>query len=204
MIRMRVELGDELKEWTDEIRDDVKGADRAMKAQLDRIAKTIQPALYRELVALTPGPVQLPIQWTSAKQRRAFFATHGFTSIGWRVRQSRKGKRTGGPARTRGNVLTETGFAYGIPYKRKTGRASLMGSWRVRKYVSKRGNLLTATNESEVYRYVVEDPASPQAWQQFHRNTGWPNSGQVDAVFDNFSDQAETMLLDAWIDYWGV
>lgn len=172
MIRLRVELGDELQAWTDEIRDDVRGADRAMKAQLDRIAKTIQPALYRELVALTPGPVQLPIQWTSARQRRAFFATRGFGS--------------------------------GIPYKRKTGKASLMGSWRVRKYVSKRGNLLTATNESEVYRYVVEDPAEPTSWQRFHRNTGWPNSGQVDNVFDKFSDQAETMLLDAWIDYWGV
>lgn len=172
MIRMRVQLSDDLRVEFDELRSLGRDADKAVKADLDRIAKTIQPALKRDLVALTPGPVRLPIQWTSEKQRRAFFATKGF------------GK--------------------GIPYRRRQGNNSLLGQWRVRKYVSQGGNLLTATNESEVYQYVIETPERPGAWQRFHRNTGWPNSGQVDAVFDRYADMAEALLIEGWLGYMGV
>lgn len=32
----------------------------------------------REILATTPGPSHRPVIWTSAKQRRAYFATNGF------------------------------------------------------------------------------------------------------------------------------
>lgn len=37
----------------------------------------VRPDLLADLQA-KPGPVKYPIQWKSAKQRRAFFATNGF------------------------------------------------------------------------------------------------------------------------------
>jgi hypothetical protein len=43
---------------------------------VDRTTQTAQPA--RDEVARYPGAVKYPIQWTSEKQRRAFFATNGF------------------------------------------------------------------------------------------------------------------------------
>ena len=38
----------------------------------------ISAALEREFFSLKPGPPKYPIQWTSERQRKAFFATRGF------------------------------------------------------------------------------------------------------------------------------
>jgi len=43
----------------------------------ERVRNLIEPQLMDELRA-KPGKVKYPIQWTSEKQRRAFFATNGF------------------------------------------------------------------------------------------------------------------------------
>ena len=94
------------------------------------------------------------------------------------------------------------GFGAGIPYKRKRGPRSLMGRWRVAKYVSRQGNLITATNDSPVYKFVVEDPDHVDAWQRFHRNTGWPSALQVAEVFAVYSDIAATQIGEGWFDYW--
>lgn len=49
---------------------------------LDSAQNTIQPVLDQlveiRLRQVVPGPVKRPIQWTSEKQRKAFFATDGF------------------------------------------------------------------------------------------------------------------------------
>lgn len=45
----------------------------AFKRQRQRIARKLRKELRTE-----PGPVKYPIQWSSAKQRKAFFATDGF------------------------------------------------------------------------------------------------------------------------------
>jgi len=170
MIRARVVIEGDLQEFVGEVRDASRNADSAMKKDLDKIAKAIQGPLSRDLMALTPGRVRYPIQWTSEKQRRAYFATDGF------------GK--------------------GIPYKRKTGKRSLMGGWQVRKYVSKSGNLLTASNDIDIYKYVAEDPNHVNAWQRFHRRTGWPSAGQVDEIFAAWSDVAQQQLGEMWFQYW--
>lgn len=63
----------------------------ALKRQSTRFSSRI-----RQQLAVEPGAVKYPIQWTSEKQRRAFFATDGFgrgigaprshaLSRGWRV-----------------------------------------------------------------------------------------------------------------------
>lgn len=160
----------DIQEFVSEVRDAGRAADEAMKKELDKIARSIQDPLSRDLLALTPGPVRYPIEWTSEKQRRAYFATNGF------------GK--------------------GIPYKRKQGKRSLMGGWRVRKYVSKSGNLLTATNDADVYKFVAEDPAHVNAWQRFHKRTGWPSAGMVDEVFAAWSDVAQQRIGESWFQYW--
>lgn len=170
MIKARVVVEGDLQEFVSEVRDGARNADKAMKKDLDKIARAIQDPLARDLMALTPGPVRYPIQWTSEKQRRAYFATDGF------------GK--------------------GIPYKRKRGKRSLMGGWKVRKYVSRQGNLLTAYNDADVYKYVAEDAANVNAWQRFHRNTGWPSAGQVDEIFAAWSDVAQQRIGELWFQYW--
>lgn len=170
MIRAHVVIEGDLQDFVSEIRDASRNADKAMKKELDKVAKSIEPPLQRDLMALTPGPVRYPIEWTSERQRRAYFATNGF------------GK--------------------GIPYKRKTGKRSLMGQWKVTKYVSKTGNLLTATNDAAVYPFVAEDPGRVRWWQRFHRNTGWPSAGAVDAVFAAWSDIAQQRIGESWFQYW--
>jgi len=104
--------------------------------------------------------------------------------------------------RQRRAYFATNGFGAGIPYKRKSGRASLMGKWRIRKLVTRRGNLITATNESPVYKFVVEDPDEVNAWQQFHRNTGWPPALKVAEVFVVYSDIASQRIGDNWFQYW--
>ena len=51
----------------------------------DVVRETIEPRVAprltrvaQEIIGRDPGPVKYPIQWTSDKQRRAFFATDGF------------------------------------------------------------------------------------------------------------------------------
>jgi len=170
MIKARVVIEGDIQDFVSEVREASRDADKAMKKELDAIAKAIQDPLSRDLLALTPGPVRYPIEWTSEKQRRAYFATNGF------------GK--------------------GIPYKRKTGKRSLMGGWKVRKYVSRTGNLLTASNDAYVYPFVAEDPSRVNWWQRFHKNTGWPSAGVVDEVFAAWSDVAQQRIGESWFQYW--
>jgi len=170
MITARIRIEGDTLEKVSEIRESGRRADAAMKKSLDRITKGVQAPLKRDLLALTPGNVFRPIDWTSDKQRRAYFATDGFGA--------------------------------GIPYRRKTGASSLMGRWRVSKFVSRRGNLITATNDSPVYKFVAEDPDNVNAWQRFHRNTGWPSALKQAEVFAVYQDIAETQIGDDWFLYW--
>lgn len=45
--------------------------------EMDKAVALIAPPALDEL-SYEPGPVKYPIEWTSEKQRRAFFATNGF------------------------------------------------------------------------------------------------------------------------------
>jgi hypothetical protein len=53
-----------------------------MGQQVEQLVKReIRPFVSREVdvrLRVEPGPVKYPIQWTSLKQKRAFFATNGF------------------------------------------------------------------------------------------------------------------------------
>ena len=60
-----------------------------VQSQLDALPEQIQRAVDRTTqtadnvraeIAKQPGAVRYPIQWTSERQRRAFFATNGFGS----------------------------------------------------------------------------------------------------------------------------
>jgi hypothetical protein len=77
-----------------------------------------------------------------------------------------------------------------------------MGGWRVRKLVTRGGNLITATNESSIYKFVAEDAGQVNAWQRFHRNTGWPSALKQAEVFATYQDIAETQIGDDWFEYW--
>lgn len=88
----------------------------------------IEPRFMDELT-FTPGPVQYPMEWTSEKQRKAFFATDGF---GAGIPTPRTGKlqeswytrlevRRGSLALTLANSRPEAPFVFGdlIPGRRK-------------------------------------------------------------------------------------
>lgn len=52
--------------------------DLARQSFFDNIVPFVELMVDRLLRRRVPGPVKYPIQWTSEKQRRAFFATDGF------------------------------------------------------------------------------------------------------------------------------
>jgi len=177
MIRARVVVEGDVQDFVSEVRAASAGADKAMKKDLDKIAKSIQQPLLRDLQALTPPPAVRPIQWTSPKQRRY---------VMWKLAQE-------------GRLGGDKPYP---PYRRAKGKKSVMGMWRVRQYISKNGNLITATNPWEKYKYVVEDPAHVNVWQRFHRRTGWPSAGEIDAVFAAWSDVAQQRIGESWFQYW--
>jgi hypothetical protein len=55
--------------------------------------------MEKDKQSLKPGAVKYPIQWTSEKQRRAYFATNGFGA--------------GIPYRRTGNMINDIHFKYG-------------------------------------------------------------------------------------------
>lgn len=52
--------------------------DLAVRSFEDNIIPFVETLTERLLRRRVPGPVKYPIQWTSEKQRKAFFATDGF------------------------------------------------------------------------------------------------------------------------------
>jgi hypothetical protein len=50
----------------------------AVDSVLDNIVPQVERLVDQNLRRVVPGPAKKPIQWTSEKQRRAFFATDGF------------------------------------------------------------------------------------------------------------------------------
>lgn len=57
---------------------DLDALPEQIQRAVERTTQTAQP--IRDQVARYPGPVKYPIEWTSERQRRAFFATNGFGS----------------------------------------------------------------------------------------------------------------------------
>lgn len=161
MIRIRVQIDDVL---AGDIKRTLEDAPKRMEAEIARIVKGLETSLLDDLLSFTPGPVRYPIQWTSERQRRAYFATDG--------------------------------FGHGIPYRR-TGR--LVSAWRLRRYFSRAGNLITITNDADP-GFVIGNPARPELHQQFHANTGWPTPQEVGQTMDFFSEAAEEQMRDAWLD----
>ena len=113
--------------------------------QLESAVDEMEPQMLAEL-QVEPGPVKYPIQWTSERQRRAFFATDGFgkgiptrrtnkVQQGWQGRIERSGDSF--------NYIVENTVSYA-------------------RYVY--GSL--AQNVGAATRFQ----------QQFHRNTGWPSA----------------------------
>ena len=66
-----------------EVRDaleiNTRDLDRAIYQAIEDVAYFFNSnVVVRDELAYPPGPVHYPIQWTSEKQRKAFFATDGF------------------------------------------------------------------------------------------------------------------------------
>lgn len=87
----------------------------AVNALGEKVFTRYRPQLLDEL-QYTPGPVKYPIEWTSERQRRAFFATDGFgrgiptkrtgqINQGWRV------EYVTAPTRATIAVRNRTGYA---------------------------------------------------------------------------------------------
>lgn len=109
----------------------------------EEVARVIEPDLLDEL-GTEPGPVQYPIQWTSERQRRAFFATNGFG----------KGipyKRTGKLARSWTVTTRVEGGTFQLVVRNPAAPAQFVYG--------------TLNQQS------LSNAMKPQ--QQFHRNTGW-------------------------------
>lgn len=131
-----VALVDDLEAFADEF------AREAQRVALDTI-NALEPLLLANLQQ-QPGSVKRPIDWTSEKQRRAFFATDGF---GAGIPYRRTGRYAAGwyvnTTVTGGNIEMDIGNS--APYAQFVG-----GSLSQR-----------SRNEALVYQ------------QQFHANTGW-------------------------------
>ena len=107
------------------------------------VTREIEPNLLDELRD-TPPKVKYPIEWTSERQRRAFFATNGF---GRGIPTKRTGKLQGawrvvGMGRNGTYVLTITNPTAYLPF-------------------------VVGTLNFKSARQAI------QPMQQFHRNTGW-------------------------------
>jgi hypothetical protein len=124
-----------------------------------RVFETIEQPFLADLQRI-PGPVARPIEWTSEKQRRAFFATNGFgrgiptKRIGrmaraWVVRSAIQAGRFRIIAE---NPIPESKFVYGF---------------------------VSASSLSEAQK--------PQ--QRFHRNTGWHSAYSVSQRWMNTTKQ---------------
>lgn len=66
-------------EAIDDLEDMVESVDIANKIILDEVHDELEAEILADL-RQEPGRVRYPIQWTSERQRRAYFATNGFGS----------------------------------------------------------------------------------------------------------------------------
>ncbi len=123
----------------------IKTLDQAQELSFRLLQDTfreIEPQLRDELNT-TPNKVKYPIQWTSDKQRKAFFASNGFG----------KGipyKRTG--------TLNRSWRLF-VAREPNGGKIVILNTAPYSKFVV--GTF--AKNDETAYKYI----------QQFHRNTGW-------------------------------
>jgi hypothetical protein len=150
MIRYRVEtetgIIDGLEEWLRFVGDDVYALNT-------RILNQLRPQMLQELQTY-PGRVKYPIQWTSDRQRRAFFASNGFGA--------------GIPYR-RTNALAR---GWNIQAHRKgDGRTDIV----IDNY-AKYARFVVGTLSGNPQRATVP-------MQRFHRNTGWFPAGQTVAFW---------------------
>lgn len=73
-VRFEVLIDDDIIQAYRDLADDYPVVSRrAFRGELERVLK---PAL--DLLKKEPGPPVYPIRWKTERQRRAFFATHGF------------------------------------------------------------------------------------------------------------------------------
>jgi hypothetical protein len=113
-----------------------------IKVGLEAVAEQME----KDKQSLKPGAVKYPIQWTSEKQRRAYFATDGFSKPkGWERPKGYVNQNV--PYRRTGNMINDIHFKYG------EGGGS---------------DYVTAETDSPYAQFVVG-----QYQQKFHHNTGW-------------------------------
>lgn len=117
-----------------------------------------------KIMAKYPGKVKYPIQWTSQKQRRWYFAYRYEMEHG---RAQARAIRMG--FRGKGRMRKASTF---IPYRRNSDPTSqqLGGGWRV----DRQGNNAAVRNPVRYAAYVQ----GRKDQQPFHRNTGWTTTQQ--------------------------
>lgn len=120
-------------------------------------------------ISKTPGPVVYPIRWTSAKQRRWYFA-HRAEIVYQEASRVVQTRQRGGSRFTR----MRKGF--GLAYKRRVDVDShdLTRSWNVSGAGHGKAIVWTGVNYAP---FVVGDHR-----QRFHTATGWPSHHGVAAA----------------------
>lgn len=146
MIRYRVVLKadafEDAEAWVRFVGDDVYALSKDI---LDKM----RPKMMDELMHYPPR-VKYPIQWTSVKQRRAFFASNGFgAGIPY--------KRTRALAR-----------GWNAQIHRKSDNASTLEIWNAQPYA----RFVVGTLSGNPQRAM-------RPMQRFHVNTGWQPAGQT-------------------------
>ena len=147
-----------------------ESAPRTMQTFLGgTMANYMEEEVDRRL-ALTPGPVKLPIQWTSEKQRRYYF---GFVA-----------KRD-----AQGNI---------IPYQR-TGdyNRSWFVRFNLQNFSIGIGNSAMTKGSPNWPSQPLFDFLMGEQQQAFHKNTGWIEG--IDPLLDIIIGSMD-MLADAWAD----
>lgn len=115
-----------------------------------------------QALGITPGPVKRPIEWTSQKQRMAFFASDGFGKGIPFVRA------THGPGNVQGSWYMKA-MINGVDVSSKTSFVGLGSDLVMNAQIG---------NKSPASKYVYGSLAesNPGRFQQrFHINTGWLN-----------------------------
>ena len=121
-------------------------------------------------LAITPGPVKLPIQWTSEKQRRYYFAV-----VAKRDEQ--------------GNI---------IPYQRTGGfNRSWFVRFNLQNFSIGIGNTSMTKGSTNWPSQPLFDFLMGEQQQGFHKNTGWIEG--IDPLLDIIIGSMD-MLADAWAD----
>ncbi len=127
-------------------------------------------------ISKVPGPVKYPIQWTSAKQRRYYFAMR-------RKIVGQELSRTNSFGRRIGKIRTGHNFAY----RRRVDVTShdFSRNWSVQ---SQGGRSASVWNMTSYARYVSGDEQ-----QRFHRYTGWPQTRVVAWEYEGTGRAASIM-----------